>query len=276
MLLRPEALALSFGPGDASYAWRLFERHSSRLIELGFDFRVSRILEVGPGRNLGSALLWWAACGGRDVAVTLWDTFPNMKFGPDLVRTCARSLLENAPPDDADAKRRSAPLEDLATGGIQPAIDYVVCDQPSFGARQQAPYDLVLSHSCLEHVWDPTATLAMLADLTAADGWQSNQIDLMDHGSRETNFLEMLEWSDLAYWLTMRFVPGAVNRWRAQQFIDCQAALGVEIVATDRRIQERLPADRRHLARRYRRLDDRELLTTELFLVTRGRRAKAR
>ncbi len=276
LLIRPEALASSFGPSDAAYAWRLFERHSARLVGLGFDWCCSRILEVGPGRNIGSPLLWWSACGGRDVAVTLWDTFPNMEIGPDLLRASAAALLEEASRREVGTPRRTDALEELAAGRVQPRIEYVVCDQPSFQARKPIPYDLVLSHSCLEHVWDPAPTLKMLADLTATDGWQSNQIDLMDHGSRETNFLEMLEWSDIAYWLTMRFVPGAVNRWRAQQFIDFYAGLGLEIVATDRRTQERLPTDRKRLAKRFRRLDDRELLTTELFIVTRGRRFVAR
>ena len=70
LIFPKQALAEAFSSDSASYSWRLFERHSSRLQQLGFDWRVSRILEVGPGRSIGNGLLWWAACGGEGVSVT--------------------------------------------------------------------------------------------------------------------------------------------------------------------------------------------------------------
>jgi hypothetical protein len=268
-----EALAESFGPDDAEYSWRLFERHSIRLQQVGFDKRASRILEVGPGRNIGSALLWWAACGGGDVSVTLWDTFPNTTVDFSQLRTSAEALLERGASRGADTEEIDIGLRSIVAGEVSPRIEYVVCDHATFAARGEAPYDLILSHSCFEHIWSPEPTLAMLADHTAKEGWHSVQIDLADHGSRDTNFLEMLEWSDLGYWLTMRFAPGAVNRWRAQQFIDCYEELGLMIVAADRRTQDVLPTERKRLARRFRNLDEQELLTTELHLITQGRRS---
>lgn len=111
----------------------------------------------------------------------------------------------------------------------------------------------------------------MLAEQTAKHGWQFIQIDLMDHGSRQSNYLEMLEWSDLSYLLTTRFI-GGVNRWRAQQYIDLYSALGLNLIAQDRGKAERLPIPRKRLARRFRELSDDELLTTELVLITDGQR----
>jgi hypothetical protein len=272
LIFPKQALAEAFSSDSASYSWRLFERHSSRLQQLGFDWRVSRILEVGPGRSIGNGLLWWAACGGEGVSVTLWDTFPNMTPDATWLQNAAGALLEDANRRNEPESRTTRALEKVAAAAVVPTIDYVVCDQRSFAARAEAPYDLILSHSCLEHVWHPEPTLSMLADHTASQGWQSNQIDLMDHGSRETNYLEMLEYSDLAYWMTMRFIPGSLNRWRAQQFIDLYEGMDMVIVAADLHIQDKLPTDRNRLAKRYRKLDERELRTTELHLITRGRR----
>ncbi len=267
-----QALAEAFSSDTASYSWRLFERHSSRLQQLGFDWRVSRILEVGPGRSVGNGLLWWAACGGEGVSVTLWDAHPNMTPDATWLQNAAGELLEEADRRGEPESRTTRTLQKVAAAAVAPPIDYVVCDQRSFAARAEAPYDLILSHSCFEHIWEPEPTLSMLADHTAALGWQSNQIDLMDHGSRETNYLEMLEYSDFAYWMTARFIPGGLNRWRAQQFIDCYEGMDMVIVAADRRIQDELPTDRSRLAKRFQQLDERELRTTELHLITRGRR----
>ena len=155
------------------------------------------------------------------MSVTLWDTFPNTTVDFSQLRTSAEALLERGASRGADTEEIDIGLRSIVAGEVSPRIEYVVCDHATFAARGEAPYDLILSHSCFEHIWSPEPTLAMLADHTAKEGWHSVQIDLADHGSRDTNFLEMLEWSDLGYWLTMRFAPGAVNRWRAQQFIDC-------------------------------------------------------
>lgn len=267
-------LARSFGSDDASYSWRVFERHAKRLRELDFPFDARRILEVGPGQNIGGPVLWWAVCGGEGVHVTLWDAFPNMAPDKESIRATAGALLETADGRDGAWPELCARLRSVVAGEIDPEIDYVVCDLAGFTARGEAPYDLLLSHSALEHVWSPEPTVRMLAEHTSDRGWHSMQIDLMDHGSRETNYLEMLEWSDFAYWLTMRFAPGGLNRWRAQEFIDLYEALGLETVASDRRVQDALPTRREHLGRRFRAMTEAELLTSELFLISCGHRSR--
>lgn len=49
-------LSTHFGRGDVEYAWQVFLRHYRQLHEHGF-VGARRIMEVGPGRNLGTALL---------------------------------------------------------------------------------------------------------------------------------------------------------------------------------------------------------------------------
>ena len=267
----PARRAVTLGPDDARYSWRLFTRQFDRLREAGFSAEAQHVLDVGPGRNIGSALLWWAANGGGSVSVVLWDVDANMMVNEQALRDSSRALIEAAETDQPPLPVMLEHLHEVAEGYRLPEIDYLVCDHEEFASRVQTSFDLILSHSCFEHIWDPVPTLSILAERTASEGWHFIQIDLMDHGSRETNYLEMLEWSDAVYWLTTRFADG-VNRWRAQQYVDLYDSLGLNLVAEDRRQAEKLPIARERLARRFRELSDRELLTTELVLITHGHR----
>ena len=54
-LFPAQALANRFGRGDAEYALNVFLHHYRQLSAAGFH-AVDKILEVGPGRNAGTAL----------------------------------------------------------------------------------------------------------------------------------------------------------------------------------------------------------------------------
>ena len=71
----------------------------------------------------------------------------------------------------------------------------------------------------------------------------------IDHGRRDSNFIEMLEWPEWAYQQTMRFIPGAINRWRANQHIGYLKQMGFDILQVERQVQPRLPIERRQLAK---------------------------
>jgi hypothetical protein len=135
--------------------------------------------------------------------------------------------------------------------------------------RQPRRYDLVYSQACIEHVWLIDAFWTKLAGLTVADGWHGHRIDLADHGRRATNYIEMLQWPDWAYWMTMRFVPGAINRWRAADHLAKLQGLGFEILFQAGEANRPLPLSRSRLARQFRNLSETELRTTALDLVAR-------
>lgn len=90
-------LATRFGRGGAEYAWKVIGSHLSNLDRAGFT-HASRVLEAGPGRILGTALLWWAylvASGGANGRVVCWDVFPNTdRREADYWREIARALLD--------------------------------------------------------------------------------------------------------------------------------------------------------------------------------------
>jgi hypothetical protein len=77
----------------------------------------------------------------------------------------------------------------------------------------------------------------------------------------------MLEWSPIGYWLTMRFIPGAINRWRASTHMVFLAEAGLKILSASRETREVLPITRSRVNRAFRSLDELDLRTTALDLV---------
>lgn len=240
----PEALAASFGPGHAQYAWSVYGHHLRQLGAVGFSDATS-VLEVGPGRNLGTALLWWSRGAARAVrcpSVVLWDVFPNSDpSAPGFWQEVATALLngrdgtDDGPCQDDHDDQQCELLRRVSTGEITPSIDYRVCGlRDLLRVLPSGSFDLIYSHAALEHVWDIDACLAALAELSRPEGgWHSHRVDLADHGRRASNYIEMLEWSWTAWWLTMRFVPGAINRLRAHEFESELAGLGVRGVVSE-------------------------------------------
>jgi len=214
------SLSTQFGRGDAAYAWSVFSHHYTLLAEAGFT-SAQRVLEVGPGRNIGTALLWWVHLSAKppETEIVCWDVFANAHIDEtDFWPTLALALIEAAPEDldPAVAASLGSRLDDVAEGRAVPSITYRVESIEKLEAVHALPdstFDLVYSHAAIEHVWSVEAFWDAQARLTAPLGWHSHRIDMADHGKRETNYIELLEWSPAAYWLMLRFTPGATNRW---------------------------------------------------------------
>lgn len=274
MLFPAQSLANRFGRGDADYALGVFMHHHRQLAAAGFP-GATRILEVGPGRNLGTSLLMWAlnfSRTGQPVTVFLWDVFPNMVVNADTLTEAAHTLLDSpalkdvtkALPDD----RIDQTLGMIARGEIKPDIRYCVQPLPVLIASGEArDFALVYSQAAIEHIWHIDEFWRAIISLTKPGGWHSHRIDLADHGRRKTNYIEMLEWSPLGYWLTMRFIPGAINRWRASVHLDFLAQSGLNILSAKRETRDTLPIPRSRIDRGFRSLDDEDLRTTAVDLV---------
>jgi hypothetical protein len=273
LLFPPEALASRFGRGDAKYALQVYRHHRNQLTQAGFK-GAAAILEAGPGRNLGTALLWWSRAVAEErpnPVVTLWDVHANAHPEiPGYWQTLAGSILEELETDHGDIVDLSQRLvlSEVASGQRTPNITYLVCALAHL--RTAVPmnsFDLIYSQASLEHVWKIGELWPLLARLTAVDGWHSHRIDLADHGRREINYIEMLEWSELGYWLTMRFIPGAINRWRACHHLAILSNLGIKILIQQRRLADSLPIPLQYVSSAFRRLDENELRTTALDVV---------
>lgn len=273
-LFPSQALAIRFGRSDADYAIRVFLHHYQQLSTSGFRV-ADKVMEVGPGRNVGTSLLMWAlnhSRSGREVTVVLWDVFPNMVVDADALREAARALLDSPAFCDAlevlSGDRVDQALGMVARGDLLPDIRYRV--QPLselIAAGEAKEITLLYSHAAIEHIWHVADFWRAIIDMTKPGAWHSHRIDLADHGRRETNYIEMLEWSPLGYWLTMRFIPGATNRWRASVHLDFLVRAGLKIVSTKRETRDALPIPPTRIDSRFRSLDELDLRTTAVDVV---------
>ncbi|MCB2263623.1 MAG: class I SAM-dependent methyltransferase [Candidatus Thiosymbion ectosymbiont of Robbea hypermnestra] len=196
LLFPQERLAVHFGRGDAEYAWGVFQPHFNRLQNAGF-ISAERILEIGPGRNLGTALLWWAYCEtrrGAPAEVICWDVFKNAapeisgfwsKLAWELLDTLSGWFQET------ESDRLQARPHEVAEG-LRPRITYCVKPLKELEDAMNAEhmqFDLVYSRAAIEHIWDIEAFWETMARLTRSGGWHSHYIDLADHGQRDTNYI---------------------------------------------------------------------------------------
>lgn len=275
MLFPQDRLATAFGRGDAEYAWRVFHHHFNMLQSTGGS-SASRILEIGPGRNLGTSLLWWVyfnAKNGPDVEIVCWDVFRNASPGENSYwANLAGELLDSTPEElqETESDLILGGLREIVEGRRQPQISYRVEPLNVFEDVMKAnntKFNLVYSQAAIEHIWDIDAFWGTIVRLTEESGRHSHRIDLADHGSRESNYIEMLEWSRLGYWLTMRFIPGAINRWRAVHHLNKLESLGMKIIDVRREMRERLPIPLSKVASEFRNLSNDELRTTAVDLV---------
>lgn len=273
-LFPPKVIADRFGRGDPDYAVRVFLHHYRQLSAAGFQ-AADTVMEVGPGRNLGTALLMWAlnqSRSNRGVTVILWDIFPNMVVDADSFREVASTLLDSpgftdvldALPDD----RIDQTLGMVVRRDLMPDIRYRIKPMPELvQAEEASEVGLVYSQAAIEHIWHIADFWRAIIGVTKSGGWHSHRIDLADHGRRETNYIEMLEWSPLSYWMMMSFVPGAINRWRASMHLEFVTAAGLKVLRVSRETREVLPIPRSFVSRPFRSFDELDLRTTALDLV---------
>jgi hypothetical protein len=197
----------------------------------------------------------------------LWDVFGIADVSRPALSARARDLLGSQRASAATADVIDV-LLGIAESRIVPKITYQICSLSDLKRLyRDQPFDLVYSQAALEHAWKIEDTWDALREVTCRAGWHSHRIDLADHGRRETNFIEMLEWPEWAYQLTMKYVPGAINRWRAADHIRHLRATGFDVVLNDRLRATRLPFGRNALAKQFRNLPEDELLTLAIDIV---------
>lgn len=206
--------------------------------------------------------------------IVCWDVFKNASpESPGFWQSLASQLLGQLP-TTTDMLAEGAlqtlveQLKSVASGAKHPAIEYCVIPMEALAVKPWT-FDLIYSQAAIEHVWFIERFWLLMGKFTAPDGWHSHRIDLADHGRRRTNPIEMCQWSDWAYWSTQRFVPGAINRWRAVNHLQQLDRLGFSILYQHRDQFPTLPILRHQLSRSFRSLEEAELRTTGLDLVAR-------
>jgi SAM-dependent methyltransferase len=140
------------------------------------DIRGKRLLEIGPGRDMGFALIM-AGLGARTVGVE--------KYKPGWIEDWHVPFIDEicrrAPDDFSDFD--PAPLRRCQRGnGLDPAwIEHWQTAMEDFPKDDSEGFDLTCSQAALEHVGQPEIVLRNLYQATKPAGSGLHVIDLRDH-----------------------------------------------------------------------------------------------
>ncbi len=130
----------------------------------------ARVLEIGPGENLGAQIL--LACAG--VRMTVADRF--LSAWKPAHADLYRSLVQSSWPGDPGPIL--GVLERQGVDGLIRAIAEPAEAMPSLAAGS---FDVVLSNAVLEHAGDLAKVAAELKRVSAPGAWHFHQIDFRDH-----------------------------------------------------------------------------------------------
>lgn len=205
------------GTNTAAYCYGVWLKHLTFAWEHGLTSIPSVVAELGPGDSIGTGLA--AMLSGADHYFALdiiqhANIDANLKIFDELVALfTARSdrptkgwpdydphlrgklfphhiltpevLERSLAPQRVDAIRRR--IRDASLNTPELSVQYMVPWQ-SQSVMRKGSVDLILSHSCLEHVDDLDSAYEAMAQWLKPGGFMSHQIDLTDHGlSRHWN-----------------------------------------------------------------------------------------
>lgn len=175
------------------------------------DLEGARILELGPGDNLGVALRF-AAAGAAEVVAT--DRFIPYR-DHDYERRVYEALVDRLPEEE---RARVAPA--LTEAGF--SLDGVPIEFHQQTPIEEAPellgesrFDLIVSRAVLEHVHDLETAFAAMDRLLKPGGRMIHKVDLADHGlftGGGQNPLTFLTISDRVYGWMGEESAGLPNR----------------------------------------------------------------
>jgi SAM-dependent methyltransferase len=209
-----ERRALAAGYDDekdrASYVQEVFAIHASVIRQCSSIN--GTVLEIGPGGNLGVALMFLNA--GAERAVCL-----------DVVPWAATDHTE---------------LYDHIVGDSTPfyeRLDYRSSEAIEATRLPDDSFDIIYSHACLEHVLDPARAVASISRLLKPGGVTSHQIDLRDHRDFSRP-LEFLRWS-ARVWKLAHSHTGYTNRWRRSDWTAAFADAGLDVISAVSTHEER-------------------------------------
>jgi SAM-dependent methyltransferase len=249
----------------------------------------ARVLEVGPGDNMGVALRFLEAGASH---VTAIDRFVTAR-DPVQQRQIYRALIERVGGDRRAALEAAVSLNPEVT--FEPSrlklIEGVGIEEAP-GLLPVQGFDLVISRSVLQHVTDLDQAFAAMDALLAPGGTMAHRVDLRDLGAfsgGDLNPLTFLTIPERLYrWMSES--TGIVNRLRidyyrakleelgySSRFFVTRALIGGEIRPhppllgdEEMRASERAVAEiRPKLTRRFRDLPSADLAIAGFFLAAR-------
>ena len=247
-----------------------------------------RILELGPGDNLGVALKFLAVGAAKVVCLDRFYSKRNAAHERQIYQALRESL-------GADERSRFDDALNLA-GEVQFNPDKL---QSVYGASLEEfaakladeKFDLIISCAVLEEIYDPDPVFAAMDKLLAAGGNLVHVIDLGDYGMFRNQGMHPLTFLTISERVYKRMASdsGLPNRKRLGYYVEKMKELGYESkffvtsVLPEGRLEppaEYAPGRFKHdsnlvadirpkLANDFRMLDDEELLIDGVLLVAR-------
>jgi SAM-dependent methyltransferase len=205
---------------DVTYAIDLARYYPRRLQEMGLRLQDANILELGPGKNFGLALI----LTGHGAQVTVADRFLcpwDENYHPRFY-AALRDRWEGP----------KIALEAALRNGGHSAIATLNTDDRGLAALADDSIDAIISHAVLEHVVDVEATCRELARVTRRRGIHIHQIDYRDHRDqmRPLDHLLIPEEEFVANLASVYWNTG--NRYRHSEFCALFDAIGFDLIDT--------------------------------------------
>ncbi len=160
----------------AEYVTRVFHDYLDVSGLRTTDLSGRRILEIGPGDNLGVALLF-AAHGAADV--TCLDRFaPARDEGKN--RAIYQEVIAGLAPVPRERARAALNAEGVPGPPVRVLGDLAIEDAASTLPGES--YDCIISRAVLEHVFDPASAWSSMHTLATPGGLLVHKIDFRNHG----------------------------------------------------------------------------------------------
>ena len=228
---------------DVEYANKIVRSYLEVFEKMGVSPVSKHVLELGPGKNFGSTLIF--GCLGARVAVSdLYLTSWDPEYHPAFYRRLLAALPENFPEADR------APLQQVVEQGGYPqdVLRTYGRKAENLSGIDSRSYDVVISNAVLEHVEDPRSAAREMMRVTRPGGFGIHQIDFRDHRDFSKP-LEYLLWSRAEFSRHFTFAHGSCgNRWRQSDFINVFSEAGfaidlceANIFATDEYLADLMP-----------------------------------
>jgi SAM-dependent methyltransferase len=256
------------------------------------SLRGQRILEIGPGDNVGVAIKFLVAgakqvvCLDKFYSSHAWEQERNIYQAlREQLTGVEKQIFDEVIDLNSGIRGDSDKLTYLLGTGIEEAE--AVYDPASF--------DLIVSRAVFEHVYDPDAAFSVMEKLLKPGGYMLHKIDFRDHGMFSKHHhhpLTFLTIPDRVYRL-MVYDSGKPNRKLVNYYRQTAAASGfatkiliANIVGVEHEIAvhkeqalfgvdyhqrtiDLLSNIRPHLQHEFKSLPDEELMISSIFLIAR-------
>lgn len=211
-----------------AYATDVVQGYLRRLAALDVTPRGRRVLELGPGPDLGPALVL-AGLGAElhvaDPYLHRWDP----EWHPALYRALAEHLSDVAPELPTTALLEAARRQ--GTEGLLRTHRLPVWRLGRAQGLPDASLDLCVSNAVLEHVADLPAGIRRLGRITKPGGLGLHQVDFRDHRDFERPLEHLTEGGLRSRFRALRHRGAHGHTWRSVHYARAFEAAGFRIEA---------------------------------------------